>query len=154
MGSLIRHPDILAAAQKELDSIIGRSRLVSEFDLNNVPLLQAIIKETFRLHPPVPLLIPHTASEACENADVDLKGTHFELIPFGAGRRICVGLRLGLRMTTLLLASLVHGFDWALPDGLTPESLNMDTEFGLTLERSVPLVARPIPRLAHDAYAM
>ncbi|KAH7665217.1 Flavonoid 3'-monooxygenase protein [Dioscorea alata] len=191
---LIRHPDILAAAQKELDSIVGRSRFVSELDLNNVPVLQAIIKETFRLHPPVPLLIPHTASEACEvagyhvpkaatllinvwticrdpelwshplefdpsrflpggkNADVDLKGTHFELIPFGAGRRICVGLRLGLRMTTLLLASLVHGFDWALPNGLTPETLNMDVEFGLTLERSVPLVARPIPRLAHEAY--
>ncbi|XP_039137397.1 flavonoid 3'-monooxygenase CYP75B3-like [Dioscorea cayenensis subsp. rotundata] len=191
---LIRHPDILAAVQKELDSIVGRSRLVSELDLHNAPVLQAIIKETFRLHPPLPLLIPHTASEACKvagyhipkattllvnvwticrdpevwsrplefdpsrflpggkNADVDLKGTHFELIPFGAGRRICIGLRLGLRMTTLLLASLVHGFDWALPDGLTPETLNMDVEFGLTLERSVPLVARPIPRLAHEAY--
>ncbi|KAM0937871.1 putative flavonoid 3'-monooxygenase [Dioscorea sansibarensis] len=191
---LIRHPDILAAAQKELDSIVGRSRLVSELDLNNVPLLQAIIKETFRLHPPVPLLIPHNAAEACEvagydvpkgasllvnvwaicrdpkvwsrplefdpsrflpggnYADVDLKGSHFELIPFGSGRRICVGMRLGLRMLTLLLASLVHGFDWALPNGLTPETLNMDVDFGLTLERSVLLVARPIPRLAHDAY--
>ncbi|XP_039137398.1 LOW QUALITY PROTEIN: flavonoid 3'-monooxygenase CYP75B137-like [Dioscorea cayenensis subsp. rotundata] len=192
---LIRHPDILAAAQKELDSIVGRSRLVSELDLNNIPVLQAIIKETFRLHPPVPLLIPHTASEACEvagyhipkaatllvntwticrdpdvwsrplefdhsrflpaqkHADVDVKGSHFELIPFGTGRRICLGMRLGLRMTTFLLASLVHGFDWALPDGLTPETLNLDVEFGLTLERSVPLVARPIPRLDHEAYA-
>ncbi|KAH7665212.1 Flavonoid 3'-monooxygenase protein [Dioscorea alata] len=191
---LIRHPDMLAAAQKELDSIVGRSRLVSELDLNNVPVLQAIIKETFRLHPPVPLLIPHIAAEACEvagyhvpkgatllvnvwaisrdpkvwsrplefdpsrflpggkYADVDLKGSHFELIPFGSGRRICVGMRLGLRMLTLLLASLVHGFDWALPDGLTPEALNMDVEFGLTLERSVPLVGRPIPRLTNDAY--
>ncbi|KAM0937870.1 putative flavonoid 3'-monooxygenase [Dioscorea sansibarensis] len=193
---LIRHPDILAAAQKELDSIVGRSRLVSELDLSNVPLLEAIIKETFRLHPPVPHLIPHTASEACEvagyhvpkaavllvnvwticrdpkiwsrpmefdpsrflpggkHAEVDVKGSHFELIPFGSGRRICIGMRLGLRMTTLLLASLVHGFDWALPDGLSPENLNMDVEYGLTLERSVPLVARPIPRLAHDAYVL
>ncbi|XP_039137055.1 flavonoid 3'-monooxygenase CYP75B137-like [Dioscorea cayenensis subsp. rotundata] len=193
---LIRHPDILAAAQKELDSIVGQSRLVSELDLSDIPLLEAIIKETFRLHPPVPHLIPHTASEACEvagyyvpkatvllvnvwticrdpevwsrpmefdpsrflpggeNADVDVKGSHFELIPFGAGRRICLGMRLGMRMTTLLLASLVHGFDWALPDGLSPENMNMDVEYGLTLERIVPLVARPIPRLAPNAYVV
>ncbi|KAM0937872.1 putative flavonoid 3'-monooxygenase [Dioscorea sansibarensis] len=193
---LIRHPDLLAAVQKELDSIVGRSRRVKDVDLVNVPVLQAVIKETLRLHPPVPLLIPHTASEACEvagyyipkdstllvntwticrdpevwsrplefdpsrflpggrQADVDLKGSHMELMPFGSGRRICVGMRLGLRMVAFLVANLAHGFDWALPDGLKPEDLNMDVEFGLTLERAVPLVARPIPRLAPEAYVV
>ncbi|KAH7665211.1 Flavonoid 3'-monooxygenase protein [Dioscorea alata] len=193
---LIRHPDILAEVQKELDSIVGRSRLVKDVDLVNVPVLQAVIKETFRLHPPVPLLIPHTASEACEvagyyvpkdatllvntwtigrdpevyprplefdpsrflpggkQADVDLKGSHMELMPFGSGRRICVGMRLGLRMLSFLVANLAHGFDWALPNGLKPEDLNMDVEFGLTLERTVPLVARPIPRLDPKAYVV
>ncbi|KAH7665210.1 Flavonoid 3'-monooxygenase protein [Dioscorea alata] len=194
LAELLRHPDILTAAQNELDSVVGRDRLVSELDLANLPLMQAIIKETFRLHPSTPLSLPHVGSEPCEvggfhipqgstilvniwsishdpvvwsnplefepsrflpggnHADVDLKGSHFEFIPFGAGRRICAGMRLGLRMVPLVVASLVHGFNWALPDGLTPETLNMDEDFGLTLQRAVPLVARPIPRLSPDAY--
>ncbi|KAJ0981976.1 hypothetical protein J5N97_010231 [Dioscorea zingiberensis] len=195
LAELLRKPDILVAVQKELDSIVGKSRLVSELDLtNSVPLLHAIIKETFRLHPPGPLSVPRISSEPCEvsgfhipegstllvniwsisrdpevwnspiefnparflpggkHVDVDLKGIHFELIPFGSGRRICAGMRLGLRMVTLMVASLVHGFDWVLPDGQTPETLDMEEDFGLTIERTVPLVARPIPRLDREAY--
>ncbi|KAM0937875.1 putative flavonoid 3'-monooxygenase [Dioscorea sansibarensis] len=194
LAELLRHPDILDAAQKELDSVVGRDRFVSELDLANLPLMQAIIKETFRLHPSTPLSLPHVASEPCvvggfhiprgstilvniwsisrdpaiwsnplefepgrflpsgKYADVDLKGSHFEFIPFGAGRRICAGMRLGLRTVPLVVASLVHGFNWALPGGLTPETLNMDEDFGLTLQRAVPLVARPIPRLSPEAF--
>ncbi|KAJ0981977.1 hypothetical protein J5N97_010232 [Dioscorea zingiberensis] len=194
LAELLRHPDILVAAQKELDSVVGLSRLVSESDLANVPLLQAIMKETFRLHPGVPLALPHLSSEPCEvsgfhipegstliiniwsisrdpeiwscplefnpgrflpggkHANVDVKGGHFELIPFGAGRRICAGMRLGMRMSTLAVASLVHAFDWFLPEGLTSENLDMEEDFGLTLPRVSPLKARVTPRLADEAY--
>lgn len=83
---------------------------------------------------------------------VDFRGTDYQLIPFGAGRRICAGLSWGLRMVTLTSATLVHAFDWELPAGQTPDKLNMEEAFTLLLQRAVPLVARPVPRLLPSAY--
>ncbi|XP_047060863.1 flavonoid 3'-monooxygenase CYP75B3-like [Lolium rigidum] len=85
---------------------------------------------------------------------VDVKGSDYELIPFGAGRRICAGLSWGLRMVTLMTATLVHAFDWSLIDGLTPEKLDMEEAYGLTLQRAAPLMVRPIPRLLSSAYTV
>lgn len=83
---------------------------------------------------------------------MDVKGTDFEFIPFGAGRRICAGLSLGLRMVQLVTATLVHQFDWALPEGQHPEKLDMEEAYGITLQRAVPLMAHPIPRLSEKAH--
>lgn len=87
-----------------------------------------------------------------ERPNADVRGNDFEVIPFGAGRRICAGMSLGLRMVQLLTATLVHAFDWELADGLMPEKLNMDEAFGLTLQRAAPLMVHPKPRLSHCAY--
>ena len=83
---------------------------------------------------------------------VDVKGSDYELIPFGAGRRICAGLSWGLRMVTLMTATLVHAFDWSLVDSMIPEKLDMEEAYGLTLQRAVPLMVRPTPRLLPSAY--
>lgn len=195
MSEMIRNPDILKEAQKEIDSVVGRERLLSEADLPNLPLLHAIIKESLRLHPSVPLSVPHLSKEACvingyripkdtmllpnlwaiardpehwpdpleyrparflpggEAEHVDVKGNDFQILPFSAGRRICVGMTMGLKMVQLITGTLIHGFDWALPDGRRGEMLDMEEAAGLTLERAVPLVVHPIPRLAKAAYA-
>ncbi|CAH2040997.1 unnamed protein product [Thlaspi arvense] len=87
-----------------------------------------------------------------EKAQVDVKGNDFEVIPFGAGRRICAGMSLGLRKVQLLTATLIHAFDWTLPDGQLPEKLNMDEAYGLTLQRAAPLMVYPRPRLEAHLY--
>lgn len=66
IAELIRHPKIMAQAQQELDSVVGKDRYVNESDLSQLPYLQAIIKETFRLHPSTPLSLPRIASESCQ----------------------------------------------------------------------------------------
>nr|BAF49324.1 flavonoid 3'-hydroxylase [Lobelia erinus] len=194
LAELIRHPKILAQAQQELDEVVGRDRLVSESDLSQLTFFQAIIKETFRLHPSTPLSLPRMAAESCEingyfipkgstvlvnvwaiardpdiwaeplefrpqrflpggeKANVDVKGNDFEVIPFGAGRRVCAGLSLGLRMVQLVTATLVHSFDWELADGQKPEELNMEEGYGLTLQRAKPLKVHPRPRLSEHVY--
>lgn len=88
-----------------------------------------------------------------EKAQTDIRGNDFEVIPFGAGRRICAGLSLGLRMVQLLTATLAHAFDWELHDGLQPQKLNMEEAYGLTLQRKVPLHVHPKPRLSPRAYS-
>ncbi|XP_065864840.1 cytochrome P450 76T24-like [Euphorbia lathyris] len=74
---------------------------------------------------------------------IDVKGRDFELIPFGAGRRICPGLILVHRMLHLILASLVHSFNWKLAHSIQPEKLDMTESFGLVMSKAQPLLAIP-----------
>eukprot|EP01018_Ginkgo_biloba_P001401 Gb_28694 [translate_table: standard] len=65
LAALLEHPHILMKAQEELDTQIGQDRVVEESDLPNLNYLQAIVKETFRLYPAAPLLVPHASTEPC-----------------------------------------------------------------------------------------
>ncbi|XP_047309332.1 flavonoid 3',5'-hydroxylase 1-like [Impatiens glandulifera] len=84
-------------------------------------------------------------------AKVDPRGNDFELIPFGAGRRICAGVRMGIVMVEYLLGTMIHSFDWNLPDDVV--ELNMDEIFGLALQKAIPLSALVTPRLSPNAYS-
>ncbi|KAJ6670944.1 CYTOCHROME P450 71B11-RELATED [Salix viminalis] len=82
-------------------------------------------------------------------AKINPRGNDFELIPFGAGRRICAGTRMGIVLVQYILGTLVHSFDWKLPKDV---ELNMDEVFGLALQKAVPLAAMVHPRLEPHAY--
>ncbi|XP_028797611.1 flavonoid 3',5'-hydroxylase 2 [Neltuma alba] len=84
------------------------------------------------------------------NAKIDPRGNDFELIPFGAGRRICAGTRMGIVLVHYILGTLIHSFDWKLPHGIS--ELNMEESFGLALQKKVPLAALVSPRLSPNAY--
>eukprot|EP00250_Pteridium_aquilinum_P022022 c25281_g1_i2 orf=143-769(+) len=180
LAELLASPDTLKKVQEELDEVVGRSRILQESDLPNLPYLRAVIFETMRLHPAAPLLAPHYSLEACElggyhipantmiyvnawaigrdpdawqnplqfwperflGSSIDVLGQHFELIPFGSGRRICPGWRLGLLNVEVILANLLHAFDWS-----TSSKPDMDEKFGIIMSRKKPLIATPTPRL-------
>ncbi|KAG9441587.1 hypothetical protein H6P81_017441 [Aristolochia fimbriata] len=183
MTELLRNPISMARARTELEEVMGERKEVKESDIARLPYLQAVVKETLRLHPPAPFLIPHRAEcdveisgytvpkhtkvivnawaigrdgEVWENPElfnperflgtsnvVNYKGQHFELIPFGAGRRICPGLPLAYRMVHLMLASLLRSFSWELPAGMAADDLDMREKFGITLQKLTPLMAVP-----------
>ncbi|PWA46989.1 cytochrome P450 [Artemisia annua] len=68
-------------------------------------------------------------------SDIDFRGNDFELIPFGAGRRICPGIPLGVVMVELLLANLVYLFDWELPVGMKKEDIDYEAKPGVTMHK-------------------
>ncbi|GLJ21200.1 hypothetical protein SUGI_0388180 [Cryptomeria japonica] len=83
---------------------------------------------------------------------VHLDGRDFRIIPFGAGRRMCPGYNLGLRMIHFALASFVHAFDWSLPPGQEAQDLDMSEKYEISIHRSVPLNLFATPRLPTHLY--
>uniref|UniRef100_A0A7N2N1C4 Cytochrome P450 n=1 Tax=Quercus lobata TaxID=97700 RepID=A0A7N2N1C4_QUELO len=134
MAELLYNPEVLSKAKAEHKQIIGKGNAVVESDIDRLPYLQAIVKETFRLHPPVPLLLPRKAG-----ADVEIQGF---TVP--KGRRMCPGLPLVLRMLHLMLGSLIRTFDWKVEGGFKPKDIYFEEKFGLTLQKAKPLRAIPI----------
>ncbi|KAL6655784.1 hypothetical protein ACP70R_006610 [Stipagrostis hirtigluma subsp. patula] len=81
---------------------------------------------------------------------VDFRGRHFQLIPFGAGRRMCPGVNLSMSVVELALANLVGRFDWALPEG-EPE-LDMEEAPGFASRKMAPLRAVAAHRCAPKGF--
>ncbi|KFK33924.1 hypothetical protein AALP_AA5G078700 [Arabis alpina] len=65
MAEIVNNPNVLERLREEIDSVVGKTRLIKETDLPNLPFLQAVVKEGLRLHPPGPLLI-RTFQKSCE----------------------------------------------------------------------------------------
>ncbi|KAH6825079.1 cytochrome P450 [Perilla frutescens var. hirtella] len=72
MSLLLNHPHVLNKAREELETKIGKQRLIVEEDLSTLPYLQNIILETFRLFPAGPLLVPHESSSDCTIGGYDI----------------------------------------------------------------------------------
>lgn len=66
---LIRHPSVMKKLQEELEKVVGLHRMVLESDLYHLKYLDMVVKEILRLHPPVPLLVPHESLEDCTIPD-------------------------------------------------------------------------------------
>ncbi|CAL1384031.1 unnamed protein product [Linum trigynum] len=65
MTYLMKNPKAMKKAQEEVRQVVGRDKgFVDEQDINQLPYLKAVVKETMRLQPPAPLLI-RESNEDC-----------------------------------------------------------------------------------------
>ncbi|PWA59716.1 cytochrome P450 [Artemisia annua] len=186
MAELLKNPSMMQKVKDELKEVVGLNNIVQESHLSNLKYLDAVVKETFRLHPPVPLLVVRCPNESCniagytvpKGANVyvnvwaihrdsqywdnplefnpnrflsvddgttkfDYNGYNPNFIPFGSGRRMCPGVPLGEKMLVYFLASMLHSFDWTLPNG----ELELSDKFGIVLKKNTPLMAIASQRL-------
>nr|UVW45066.1 (+)-limonene 3-hydroxylase [Agastache rugosa] len=182
MAELMKNPAVMAKAQAEVRAALKGKSSVDVDDVQELKYLKSVVKETMRMHPPIPLL-PRQCREECEvngytipkkarvvvniwsmgrdpkywdephtfrperfdHVSKDFMGNDFELIPFGAGRRICPGLNFGLANVEVPMAQLLYHFDWKLPPGVNLADIDMDETPGLTGVRRENLVLIPTP---------
>ncbi|CAD6213547.1 unnamed protein product [Miscanthus lutarioriparius] len=189
LSELTRNPRAMRRAQAEVREAFRGQQRLAEADTAKLRYLPLVVKETLRLHVPVPFLLPRECREACRvmgydvprgtkvlvnawaiardaaywddpesfrperfegTGGVDFRGVDFEFIPFGAGRRMCPGMALGLVNMEVALAGLLYHFDWTLPDGDGDgdgKVLDMSEAFGITVKRKSKLVLRATPRV-------
>ena len=65
MAEIMRDESVMRRVQKELTEVVGLNNMVEESHLPKLEYLDATIKETFRLHPVVPLVLPRSPSQTC-----------------------------------------------------------------------------------------
>ena len=81
--------------------------------------------------------------------DVDMRGHHYELLPFGSGRRVCPGISFGLQTIHVTLATFLHSLEFSKP---SDEPIDMSEVFGLTTMKATPLEVLVRPRLSSHLY--
>ncbi|MQL81103.1 hypothetical protein Taro_013550, partial [Colocasia esculenta] len=181
LEELVKNPAAMNKAQEEVRAAVQGRPMVAEDDVSRMSYLKAVIKETLRLHPPVPLLIPRESMKATQiqgyeipaktrviinawaiarNPDywsspeqfrperflqscIDFRGSDFQFIPFGAGRRICPGINLANATVEMALANLLYHFDWSLPEAMSVANLDLGEERGLTTHKKQSLLLVP-----------
>ncbi|KAL8131726.1 cytochrome P450 71D9-like [Apium graveolens] len=181
MSEMLKNTRIMEKAQDEVRRVFSSRGSVDETEFYKLDYMKSVIKETLRMHPPAPLLLPRECRQKCKiqgydiqektrvivnawaigrdpryweeaecfyperflDSPVDYKGTDFEYIPFGSGRRVCPGMSYGIASVELLLANLLYHFDWKLPHEI--EELDLTEAFGVTVRRKDDLFVIPIP---------
>ncbi|OMO61500.1 Cytochrome P450 [Corchorus capsularis] len=87
LAEMLNQPEILQKAIDELDSVVGKQRLVQESDLPKLNYIKACAREAFRLHPVAPFNVPHMSMADTTVANYFIpKGSHVFLSRLGLGR--------------------------------------------------------------------
>ncbi|RWR75964.1 Cytochrome P450 71A1 [Cinnamomum micranthum f. kanehirae] len=151
MAELAKHPNVMKKARGEVRRVLDVKANISEEHLYQLNYMKSIINETLLFINAYAIGRDPTSWENPEeflperfaNNSIDFKGQDFQFIPFGAGRRGCLGLSFAITSLELALANLLYWFDWKLPQGLTEEDLDMSEAFGLTVPKKLPLYLVP-----------
>ncbi|PPD97136.1 hypothetical protein GOBAR_DD05840 [Gossypium barbadense] len=72
MSELIKNPRVMNKVQAEIRNCIGKKAKVEGKDVSKLKYLKMVVKETFRLHPPVPILPPREAMREFKVGEFDI----------------------------------------------------------------------------------
>jgi hypothetical protein len=86
-----------------------------------------------------------------QHHDIDVHGWHFELLPFGIGKRTCPWHPLVVIFVQIVLAWILQIIDWSIPN-VEEKPIDMSETYGLTLRKTKPLCVMAHPRLQAHFY--
>lgn len=87
MTELLCNPEAMDKVKTELSEVLGDTKKFEENDIDNHKYLQAVVKETLRLHPPIPFLVPRKAIQDTEFVGYHIpKGTQVFVNTWAIGR--------------------------------------------------------------------
>ncbi|KAI3969774.1 hypothetical protein MKW92_050222 [Papaver armeniacum] len=161
MTEILRKPEVYKKILAELDEVVGKDRFVEESDLSKLTYFQSSsCKRNLQTTPSMRFSCAKTCNSFFVNvwgiardekvwpepyefkperflgSELDVKGQHFEILPFGTGRRSCV-------------ASLLHAFEWDFSADILQD---MTEKVGITLQKAKGLSGVPKPRLSLSVY--
>ncbi|KAI0315374.1 CyP450 monooxygenase [Amylostereum chailletii] len=61
--AMVMHPDAQKKAQKEIDTVLGSTRLPEFEDESSLPYVGALVKEVLRWHPGAPMVLPRRLTQ-------------------------------------------------------------------------------------------
>ncbi|CAI9723450.1 cytochrome P450 4V2-like [Octopus vulgaris] len=100
------HPEVQKKLHDEIDVFYRETEEINAASLKKLLYLECIIKESLRIYSPVPV-VGRVAGEDFKIEDVKHA---FAFIPFAAGPRVCIGLRLAYMEMKIVLSRFFQRF--------------------------------------------
>ncbi|KAK1557079.1 hypothetical protein Q3G72_017517 [Acer saccharum] len=111
IAELVNHQEIQNKLRHKLDTVLGYGVQVTEPEIQKLPYLQAVVKETLRLRMAISLLVAYMNLQDTKLGSFDI------LVNARVGRRICPGIILALLILGITIGLLVQNFELLPPPG-------------------------------------
>ncbi|KAI5077506.1 hypothetical protein GOP47_0007330 [Adiantum capillus-veneris] len=162
LADLLNNPTKMHKAQDEIENVVGKSSFVKEEDLKSLPYLRMVVKESMRLHPVGPLLLPREASQECQIKGYKIPAKTCAFINVWAIGRDPSTWENPLQFWPERFDRKevdFRGFTWTMdiPSnvkilGSSKQVVDMSEAGGLVLDMAIPLCPFATPRLPLNLY--
>ncbi|KAG6395068.1 hypothetical protein SASPL_145659 [Salvia splendens] len=158
-AALVKKPLLMKKLQAEIRQLFGEKKLIDEKDMEKLSYLRAVVKESLRLYPLAPLLVPREMTKKYSVNGYEIEGGSTSYVNLWAIARDpamwenedeflperCLWIGMAMAEMELALANVVCKFAWELPVGMKKEDIDFEILPGITMHKKNAL--RLLPKL-------
>ncbi|KAH9778745.1 cytochrome P450 71A26 [Citrus sinensis] len=129
MAELVKNPTSMKRAREEVRSVAKGKLNINMKEIEKMEYLKCVVKETLRLHPPAPLLLPREIAESLKWRGYDIPSkTRVIVNAYGQFKgipKVGTSQKISFQTVEYVIANFLYWFDWNLPLGEVEENLDM-----------------------------